>query len=72
LQATASARERPALFNEGRGQQIWFNSKADGHSPDERERDANGCAVGGVCRCGVFRPVAACPRAPQARAPWFW
>jgi len=46
LQATASARERPALLTVGRGQQIWFKSKADGHSPDERERDAIGCAVG--------------------------
>jgi len=36
----------PTSLTEGRGQQIWFKSKADGHSPDERERDAIGCAVG--------------------------
>jgi hypothetical protein len=71
LQATASARERPAFLTAGRGQQIWFNSKADGHSPDERERDVYGCAVGVGGWVRVLSPqLLARPRAkPQARAP---
>src|SRR5688572_4500700 len=41
--AKAQARERPHLdlfWFEARGQQTRLDSGADGHSPDERERDA--------------------------------
>jgi hypothetical protein len=36
---------RPRLFVKAaapQGQQIWFDARADGHSPDERETRENG------------------------------
>ncbi|VAW20583.1 hypothetical protein MNBD_ALPHA11-1703 [hydrothermal vent metagenome] len=46
------------------GQQIWCNSKADGHSPDERERETVGAAMDNSAFLRWFSPASFDPALP--------
>ena len=52
----AAARERLAGLSVRQGQQIWCEARADGHSPDKRDRAAL-CIWGGLGLLGLAAPL---------------
>ena len=52
----AVARERLAGLSVRQGQQIWCEARADGHSPDKRDRAAL-CIWGGLGLLGLAAPL---------------